>query len=81
MRISVRFCFVVEIAGRISESVQKLRTLQDRFPKTEQPFSISSPFAGLIKAHKCGILNSTLFERSKEVRPLSLIHISEPTRH
>jgi len=35
MRISVRFCFVVEIAGRISESVQKLRTLQDRFPKTE----------------------------------------------
>jgi hypothetical protein len=27
MRIGVRFCFVVEIAGRISESVQKLRTL------------------------------------------------------
>ena len=27
VRIGVRFCFVVEIAGRISESVQKLRTL------------------------------------------------------
>ena len=27
VRIGVRFCFVVEIAGRISESVQKPRTL------------------------------------------------------
>ena len=39
MRICVRFCFAVEIAGRISESAQKLRTLQGRFlKKTEQPF-------------------------------------------
>ena len=27
VRIGVRFCFVVEIAGRISEGVQKPRTL------------------------------------------------------
>ena len=68
----MRFCFVVEIAGKNPNVRKKLRTLQGRFQKTEQPFSISSPFAGLIKAHKCGILNSTLFERSKEVRPMAI---------
>ena len=31
-----------------------------------------SLFAGLIKAHKCGILNSTLFKRSKEVRLMAI---------
>ena len=50
VRIGVRFCFVVEIAGRISESVQKLRTLQDRFPKTEQPFFYFLPFCGIDKS-------------------------------
>ena len=43
VRIGVRFCFVVEIAGRISESVQKPRTLQGRFQKTEQPFFLFPP--------------------------------------
>lgn len=50
MRIGVRFCFVVEIAERISESVQKPRTLQDSFPKTEQLFFHFLPFCGIDKS-------------------------------
>jgi len=50
MRISVRFCFVVEIAGRISESVQNLRTLQGRFQKIEQSFFYFLPFCGIDKS-------------------------------
>ena len=50
MRIGVRFCFVVEIAERISESVQKLRTPQGRFQKTEQPFFYFLPFCGIDKS-------------------------------
>ena len=50
VRIGVRFCFVVEIAGRISENVQNLRTLQDSFPKTEQFFFYFLPFCGIDKS-------------------------------
>ena len=49
IRIGVRFCFVMQIAGG-SESVQKPRTLQGRFQKTEQPFFYFLPFCGIDKS-------------------------------
>ena len=67
VRISVRFCFACETAGKNPNVCKNCAHCKTVFQKQSSLFSISSPFAGLIKAHKCGILNSTLFERSKEV--------------
>ena len=72
MRISVRFCFACETAGKNPNVRKNCAHCKTVFQKQSSLFSISSPFAGLIKAHKCGILNSTLFERSKEVRPMAI---------
>ena len=72
IRVNVRFYFAGKLDGENPNACKNCAHCKAVFQKQSSLFSISSPFAGLIKAHKCGILNSTLFKRSKEVRSMAI---------
>jgi hypothetical protein len=72
IRVNVRFYFAGKLDGENPNVCKNCTHCKAAFKKQSSLFSISSSFAGLIKAHKCGILNSTLFEQSKEVRLMAI---------
>ena len=72
IRVNVRFYFAGKLDEENPNACKNCAHCKAVFKKQSSLFSISSPFAGLIKAHKCGILNSTLFKRSKEVRSMAI---------
>ena len=72
IRVNVRFYFADKLDGENPNVCKNRAHCKAAFKKQSSLFFFSPSFAGLIKAHKCGILNRTLFEQSKEVRPMAI---------